>query len=283
MVRRGISITLTAVAVLTLASAAQTNVGPEGGPIRFGPEPPFGPAQRPTIMREYAEVLRARAHEAQELAERLYREAEGLNRLAEDQSGPSMAGTMRMDPGHREMTEIKGHIEHLRNEAVRAKAEGRFDESQRLWNESQGIEIKLMREQQIREMAENLGLMKQKAAFVRQQSVQAKQDGRHEEAGELWEKAQQLDRDVQAGLEKIERFKIESQIKDRQLMAERARKQGGDRKTLVLPKERVKIAPKGSPQDAELIRVVEELKGEVKQLRREMEEMKSRSGESKPM
>ena len=283
MVRRGIPIILMVVAVLTLASAAQVNVGPEGGPMKFRPEPPFGPGQPPAILREYAEVLRARAREAQELADRLRREAEGLDRLAKDQFGPSMAGPMGMDPGQREMMEVKGHIERLRNEAARAKAEGRFDESQCLWNEAQDVEMKLMREQEVRRMAENLGLMKQKAAIVRQQSVQAKQDGRHEEARELWETAEQLDRDVQEGLEKTGRFKMDSQIKDRQVMAGRARKQAGERKTPVSSEKSVKMAPKGMPQDNELFRMVEELRGEVKQLRRELEEMKSRSGESKPM
>ena len=62
--------------------------------------------------------------------------------------------------------------------------------------------------------------------MVRQQAVQAKQDGRHDEARELWEKAEQIERDMQGGLEKIERFKIDSQIKDRQMMIGRAKKQG---------------------------------------------------------
>jgi tetratricopeptide (TPR) repeat protein len=276
------------VAVLTLVSAAQVHVGPAGGPMKFGPELPFGPAGPPAILREYAEVLRARGREAQELAERLYREAEGLDRLAQDRFGLGK-GPQGMDPGRREMMEVRGRIERLRNEAGRAKEEGRFDESQRLSNEAQDIEAKLMREQEIRRMAENLGLMKQKAAFVRQQSVQAKQDGRHEEARELWEKAEQIDRDLREGLEKIERFRMDSQVKDRQMMAERARKQAGDRKIPASPKkvspsqERVKVAPKGPAQDGELNRAVEELKGEVKQLRRELEAMKSRAGESKPM
>ena len=53
--------------------------------MKFGPRPerPFGPAQPPAIMREYAEMLRAHAREAQELADRLRREADDLDRLAE--------------------------------------------------------------------------------------------------------------------------------------------------------------------------------------------------------
>lgn len=240
-----------ATVILALASAAQVDVDPGDGPtkVRPRPEPPFGPTQPPAAMREYAEVIRARAREAQKLADSLCREADGLDRLAREQFGPGM-GPQEMDSRQREMT--------------------------------------VMREQEVRRMAENLGAMKQKIAILRQQSVQAKQDGRYEEAKGLWEKAQQLEQDAQKGLEKIERFKAGAQIKDLQMMAGRAKKQGDDQKAQALldeargRKERVKIAPKGTPQDSDLLRMVEELRGEVKQLRRELDELRAQSGGAKP-
>ena len=66
-------------------------------------------------------------------------------------------GPQEMGPGQRELMEAKEQIVRLRDEAARAKGEGRFDESQRLWDEAQNIETKLMREREVRRMAENLG------------------------------------------------------------------------------------------------------------------------------
>ena len=177
----------------------------------------------------------------------------------------------------------------LREEAAHAKAEGRLEQSQRLWDEAENIETKLTREREVRRMAANLGAMKQKAATLRQQSEQAKQDGRHEEARELWEKARKLDQELQGGLEKIKRFRVESRIKDRQAMAGRAKKQGDDQKAPALInevrelKKPVKIWPKGSPQDSDLMRMVEALRSEVQQLRRELDELRARSDGSKPL
>ena len=74
MFRRQIPIVIVMTIVLALVSAAQEEVGP---------------GQAPVIVREreYAEVLRARAGKAQKLAERLYREADNLDRLADAQVG----------------------------------------------------------------------------------------------------------------------------------------------------------------------------------------------------
>ena len=75
-------------------------------------------------------------------------------------------------------------------------------------------------------MAANLDAMRGKMAELREQSARAKSEGRHDEAGQLWEKAENLERESQAGQQKIERFKVESQLKYVRMMAERAEKRG---------------------------------------------------------
>jgi tetratricopeptide (TPR) repeat protein len=288
MIRRGIPLVVTTTLILALAAAAQVDVGSGGGPAKVGPRPemPFDPGQSPAAMRDRAEAMRGRAREAQELADRLRFEADQLDRQVQEQFGPGPEGSRKVAPGQRETVAIKEKIGLLRDQAVKAKAEGRFEQSQRLWNEAEDLETRLARGQQIRGMAEELGAMKRKAAVVRQQAMQAKQEGRYEEAGQLSEKAEQIEQQMQARQEKIDRFKMDSQSKDRQMKVERAKKQGVGPKTsspskeIPASKEPVKMAPKGTPQDSELIRAVEELQGEVKQLRRELQEMKSRSGDS---
>ena len=97
----------------------------------------------------------------------------------------------------------------------RPKAEGRFGASR----SGSGMRRRtsrrrLTREREVRRMAENLGAMKQKAATLRQQSVQAKREAAMRRPESCGRRPRQLERDLQGGLEKIERFKMESQIKD---------------------------------------------------------------------
>ncbi len=179
--------------------------------------------------------------------------------------------------------EIRERIEHLRREAAQAKEKGRFEEAQRLWDESQNIEMKVQREQEVRRMKEHLGPMRDKAVMLREQSQRAKREGRHDEAREQWEKADQIEREIQDGLRKIERFQAESHVKDLRTAADRARARGSHEEAEGLANEARRIEehlsgdlPRDAHCEGDLVRIVEELRSEVKQLRREMEEMRGR-------
>lgn len=320
-VRRGFM--MMSVLVLALAWVAQAQEFPGGGPPMMGPRP-----QPTEVMREYAEVLRARAREAHELGERLHHEADGLERLA--RLGPDR-GPQEMERRHRELVEIKeailraerdGHgeeaaelrrqaerlrdearppkpdpgpggpeqIGRLREEARRAKEHGRLEEARRLWEHAEGMEIKWQWEQEIRRMSGHVEAMKDKAIALGERSQQAKREGRHEEARELGEKAEQIKRDLVEAVQKIERFKADSQRKDLHVLAERARKQGDHPRAEALFEKARRLEegrpspPKGPPpHDDDLIRTIEELKREVKQLRREMDDLRRHAGEPRPM
>jgi hypothetical protein len=76
------------------------------------------------MMREYAEQLRARAREAQELSDRLRRQADELDQVAKRQMDRGQ-GPQDMEQGQRELAEIKDAI-------GRAEREGRGQEAAEL-------------------------------------------------------------------------------------------------------------------------------------------------------
>ena len=86
--------------------------GSPGGPppvMQPQPQPPMNPGLPMPLMRQQAEELRARAREAQELADRLRRQADELDQPAKRtmDRGP---GPQQMEQGKRELDEIKDAI-----------------------------------------------------------------------------------------------------------------------------------------------------------------------------
>jgi len=325
------------VLTLVLVSRAQERP-PESGPSVFRPEPgqPMGFEHDMPPIREYAEQLRMRAREAQELADRLRHEAEKLEQMTP--RGPMFGvGLGPVDPMRRELVEIKeaigraelegrreqaqdlrrraeqlmnemrsrekgpkkeepqfpemkDRIERLRNEAREAQAAGREDEAQRLREEAEALEVKLKIEVETRNMAAKLEAMRDKAAELRKQSERAKTEGRYEESGELWEKADNIERESNAGMRKMERFKMESQLKYVRLLVERAKKRGEFDKAEALARQageleqnlespKLRVAPEKGGD--EMARMVEELRQEIKRLRGEMEELKKQVREAR--
>lgn len=326
------------VMTLVLTSQAQERP-PESGPSVFRPEPgqSMGLEHPMPPIREYAEQLRMRAREAQELADRLRRKAEELEQMAPRGPMPEK-GSRRMigvglgpvDPMQRELIEIKEaigraelegrreqaqdlrrraeqlanemrsrepkpgmkelesrelreRIERLQGQAREAAAAGREQEARRLREEAEAVEVKVKIQVEARSMAAKLEAMRGKAAELREQSKRAKGEGRYEEAGELWEKAENIERECNAGTQKIERFKVESQLKYVRMLADRAEKRGELDKAEDLARqarelEQLLDSPKlkADPEKGgdELPRLVEELRREVKRLRGEMEELK---------
>lgn len=205
------------------------------------------------IRRELAEIKEAigraeREGRWEEVAD-LRRNAERLiAQLQPPEPGPRRGGPQ----------EIKGHIERLRDEARRAKEQGRFEESERLWNEAQSIEMKLRHEYEIRRISEQVEAMCDKAVALREQAERAEREGRLDEARMQRQKAEKIEREAEEGARKAERFKAEARLKE---------------------SGKPPVEPGPRPQEGELMRVVEELKREVKRLRQEMNELRERMGD----
>lgn len=318
--------------VLAFVLASQAQERPEGGPPILQPQPgqPMGPERPMPPVGEYARQLRERAREAQELADRLRREAEEIDQMVRQRPMPGM-GPGPVDPMQRELMEIKEaigraereggpeqaadlrkraeqlrnemrsrergpqqeeqpfpemkeQIERLRNQAREVEAAGREDEARRLREEAEDIQMKMQTELEIRNMTSHLEAVRGKEAELRQQSQRAKSEGRYEEAKDLWEKAGDVERQSGDAKGKIERFKVESQLKHVRMMAERAEKQGNMEKAEALSREARELEQrlqgpmlKPGPEKGgdELPRVVDELRQEVKRLRQEMEELRN--------
>jgi tetratricopeptide (TPR) repeat protein len=298
-------------AVLTVVLTSQAQERPDGGPPVFRPQPerPMGPQRPLPAIQDCARQLRERAREAQELADRLRRQADELEQMVQQGPMPGMGpgamlgmspGPQAMDPAQREPAEIKEaigraekegrpeqaaglrkraeqlsnemrsreqgpqreerqfpemreQIERLRNQAREAEAGGREEEARRLREEAKDIEMKMQTELGMRNMAARLDAVRGKAAELREQAQRAKDEGRYEEANELWQKAENIEHESKAGMQKIEQ-----------------RIQG--------PKL------KGEPEKGrdEQSRMVEELRQEVKRLRQEMEELRNQARERGP-
>ncbi len=197
------------VTILALVSSAQTNEWREGNPsptmvMAPQPQPPVGPGPIPPMrLRELAEQLRARAREAQELSDRLRRQADELDqtakRLMDRGLGPQpMERFQPMPPGPRmeERQEIKRQIERLRDEAQRAKEQGRVEDSKNIWQEAQRLEQKL-REQGPREGGEFGKPMPPEVQEILRSAEQAQREGRMEDARRQREKAEIVARQLQ--------------------------------------------------------------------------------------
>ena len=236
------------VIILALISSAQTDERREGSPpptMVMAPQPqsPAGPGPIPPMrMRELAEQLRARAREAQELSDRLRRQADELDqaamRLMDQGSGPQQMGRFQpMPPGPRmeERQEIKRQVERLRDEARRAKEQGRVEDSERIWKEEDRLE-QALREQGPREKGEFGKPMPPEVQDILRAAEQAEREGRMEDARRQREKAEIVARQLQEqrgnrgfgqpGPRGDERQEIKRKIEDLRNEAQKAKDQG---------------------------------------------------------
>jgi len=297
MIRESTSLIVGVVLVLALVAVAQPPEFREGGfPPTMVPPPPVAPGPGPALMKEYAEQLRVRAREAQELADRLRRQADELDQMVKRQvdRGPGeMEGVKRElaeikeatgraqregrwekveelrqrashllrrfqplppapRPGERE--EVKRQIERLREEARRAKEEGRPEQSKRMWQDADRLEQKLREQAFDRPGPEaQRQEVKSKIERLRDESRRAKDQGRFEEADRLWKDADRL----------------EQQLREKDEMAARGVQE---------PKKREMKEP-GPPYKDELMRGFEDLKREIGRLWQALNEMRSRPPE----
>lgn len=259
------------------------NMGP--GPMSgMGPGPgPMDPMQR-ELMEIKEAVGRAEREGRHEQAADLRNRAEQLmNEMRSREKGPQ-----KEEQPFREMRE---RIEQLQNQAREAQAAGREDEARRFREEAEDVEMKIQAEGEIRNMAAHAESLHGKMAELRKQAEQAKREGRREEAIDRSEKAGDIERQVGDTKRKIERFKMESQLKHVHMMAERAEKRGDVEKAEALAREARELeqrlqgrGPEQGPRMGgdELPRMVEELRQEVKRLRQEMEELRRQTREQEP-
>ena len=316
------------VIILALVSSAQTNERREGGPqptmvMSPQPQPPVGPGPIPAMrMRELAEQLRARAREAQELSDRLRRQADELDqtakRLMDRGPGPQpMERFQPMPPGPRmdEREEIKRQIERLRDEAKRAKDEGRVEDSKNTWQKAEQLEQKL-REQGPREKGEFGKPMPPEVQDILRAAEQAEREGRMEDARRQREKAEIVARQWQEqggnrgfgqpGPRGDERQEMKRKIEELRNEAQRAKEQDrredaerlgneanrleqqlregrmGDARPL---KEQTRQDPelRGRSLKDEVARSLEGLKQEIGRLWQAVNEMRNRPREDRQM
>ena len=305
------------VIILALVSSAQTNERREGGPqpamvMPSQPQPPVGPGPIPAMrMRELAEQLRARAREAQELSDRLRRQADELDqtakRLMDRGPGPQPMERFRPvppGPGMEERQEIKRQIERLRDEAQRAKEQGRIEDSKNIWQEAQRLEQKL-REQGPREEGEFGKPMPPEVQDILRAAEQAEREGRMEDARRQREKAEMMARQWQEqrgnrgfgqpGPRGDERQEMKRKIEDLRNEAQKAKEQGRREDADRLWKEADRMEQQlreqkgqgpGSPDRSfkdEIVRGMEGLKKEIGRLWQAVNEMRNRPRENRPM
>jgi hypothetical protein len=134
-----------------------------------------------------------------------------------------------------ERQEIKGQIERLRNEAQKAKDEGRVEDSKNIWQEAQRLEQEL-REQGPRKGGEFGGPMPPEVQDILRSAEQAQREGRMEDARRQREKADMVARPWQEqrgnrelgqpGPRGDERQEMKRKIEDLRNEAQKAKDQG---------------------------------------------------------
>jgi len=193
--------------VLAFVLAAQARERPDGGPPVFQPQPgqPMGPERPMHPMGEYARQLRERAREAQELADRLRRQAEELEQMARGPM-PGMGprpmlgmGPGPVDPMQRELAEIK--------EAIgRAEREGRPEQAADLRKRVEQLRNEMRsREQGPRKQEQPFTEMKEQIERLQNQAREAEAADREDEARRQREEAKDIEMKMQ----------MEREIRDR--------------------------------------------------------------------
>jgi hypothetical protein len=217
MTRERILVVLGLVVVLTLVATAQPSEPREGSPpptaiMPMSPQGPLGPGPVPALaLREYAEQLRARARQAQELADWLRRQADEVDQMAMRQ--------MERGPGAPALGPVQRELQELREAIGRAEREGRRDEAAELRQRADQLRGQLRPMSPDERMAMRQE-MKRQVERLRDQARQAKEQGRLEQSEQIWKEADRLEQKLreqgapdeqrQAIKEKIERLRDES-------------------------------------------------------------------------
>jgi tetratricopeptide (TPR) repeat protein len=174
--------------VLVFVPILQAQERPEGGPPVFEPERarPVGPEQGVARIRECAEQLRARAREAQELADRLRRDAEGLEQMVRQVARQGITPGP-MNPVRRELAEIREAVGRAEREGQPERAADLRSRAEQLMGEIRGREPKAQMDER------GLPDVRERIEQLQNQAREAEAGGRPEQARELREQAQDLE------------------------------------------------------------------------------------------
>ncbi len=189
MVRDKIALVTGIALVLASVSAAQPDGPHEGGPpptrvVPFPPQPPMGPGPMPMRMRELAGQLRMRAREAQELSDRLCRQADEL-----DQAAMRM---MEQGPEPRQMEQMKRDLDEIKEAIGRAEREGRPQEAQELRRRAEQL-MGRFRPVPPGPRLEERQEIKRQIERLRDEARRAKEQGRVEDSERVWKEADRLE------------------------------------------------------------------------------------------
>jgi len=283
------------VAILFLVSMVQAQGRQDGGPggsppmPDLRPAPPMNVAPPIALMRQQAEELRARAREAQELSDRLRRQADELDQVARRQMDRGR-GPQDMEQGQRELGEIRDAI-------GRAEREGRGQEAAELRRRAEELMGRFQPMQPGPGMDERQEIKRQ-IERLRNEARMAKEQGRVDDSKRVSQEADRLEQqlreqgprgndqpgrpmppEVQDILGAAEQAEREGRMEDARRQREKAE---------IVARQLQKQERQGSEQPGgqfkdELVRGVEELKKEIGRLWQAVNEMRNRPKEDKPM
>jgi len=228
---------------------------------RQGGGPGMMPGPVEPVRRELAEI-----REAIGRAEREGRpdEAAELRKNAERLADEMRARGRAPQVNEQRFAEAKEQIERLKNQMKEAEENGRPEQARKLREQIQGIEMKMQRGMEMRDMGAQIESMRDKAAELRKQSQRAKQEGRFDEARAQWEKANNIEREIGEIQQKAGKPIMKPETKRRPVQEPNAEKgprvRGGD-----------------MPQNAEQLQdEVARLRQEVRQLKKQLQDKESR-------
>jgi hypothetical protein len=287
------------VAVLALVVTAQPGERREDGPppmmvMAVPPQPPVGSGPMPALaLREYAEQLRMRARHAQELADLLRRQADEVDQMAKrpmDRGpGPQLQRQyqpMRPEQGMEVRQEMKKQVERLRDEARKAKEQGRFDQSEQMWKQADRLE-QILREQGSPDAQRQA--IKEKIERLRDESRMAKEQNRMADAERQWKEADRLEQQLRGQgspegerpqiKQKIERLRDEARMAKEQNRREDAERLGNEANRLEQqlreqgPRGQGEPGKQGPPEVQDILRAAEqaEREGRMEDARRQRE------------
>lgn len=294
MTRSEVFAAVALVTILALVSAAQTDVRREGGPPRIvmmppQVQPPAGPGPIPFIaMREYAEQLRARARQAQELADWLRRQADEVDQMVMRQ--------MDRGGGPQEMGQVPRELRELKEALGRAEREGRQQEAAELRERA----LQLRERFQPMPSGERMEVrqeMKKQVERLRDEARKAKEQGRMEQSERIWKEADRLEQRLREQGEREGREPGKAavpEVQDILKAAEQAEREGRmddarrqrEKAEIVARQlqEQKREGPKqpGPQLKDELMRGLEDLKREIGRLWQAVNEMRNRPQDGRP-
>ena len=295
MVRARSIVFVVVVAILSLVSMVQAQDRQDGGP--GGPPPipdlrsvpPLNVAPPIPLMRQQAEELRARAREAQELSDRLRRQADELDQMAKQQMDRGR-GPQEMEQGQRELAEIK--------EAIgRAEREGRGQDAAEMRRRAEQLMGRFQLMQPDPGMDERQEI-KGKIERLRNEARMAKEQGRVDDSKRASQEADRMEQQLREqgprGNDEPGR-PMPPEVQDILKAAEQAEREGR-RDDARRQREKAEIVARqlqeqkrqsseqpGRQFKDEIMRGMEDLKKEIGRLWQAVDEMRNQLKEGKSM